>query len=198
MRKTLNITPEEMSSRIFRFGDRRPHMNHAPDASIPGEVFEALNPPIYLLLAHAAADCHEKSRPAIADAKGLAVGILEIPPGQKVALHVHFRSREAFLCLRGRVKFCWNDGGAEETVLEPFDMISVPLRVYRGFQCVGDEPALLLAIVTDEDEGTLGDIFVGHDDRERFAERFGRGVLEKLTAATGFHFTDPASEEIVG
>lgn len=195
MKMTSNLKPDEMSARIFRFEQRRVHMNHAEAPSIPEEVFAMLNPPIYFLLGHAAAGLDQRSRPAIADAKGLAVVMLDIPPGQGIGLHVHFRSREAFLCLRGRVKFRFNDHGAEHAVLGPWDMISVPLGVYRSFECEGDEPALLLAIVTDEKEGEPEDVFAAPEERERFAARFGGDILEKLTAATGVHYTEPREGE---
>ena len=52
--KTRNITPEQMRSQIARFSERKVHMNHGVDPSIPAEAFAALNPPLHLLLAHAA------------------------------------------------------------------------------------------------------------------------------------------------
>jgi uncharacterized RmlC-like cupin family protein len=189
--KTLKITPDQMRSRIARWSKRKVHMNHTVETSIPAEAFDAVNPPLYLLLAHAAEDAHEDSRPAITGEKGMLVAILDIPPGKKAPLHVHRRSREAFLCLKGRVKLRWNEHGADETILEPLDMIDVPVGVYRDFQCVGDEPALLLAMIRDEREDEPGDVVIAAEERARFAERFGDAILEKLTASTGLHFTDP-------
>lgn len=192
--KTLRITPEQMRSRIARFGELRAHMNHTVDASIPQEAFDAVNPPMYLLMAHAAEGVAEGMEPAIAGPKGMSVGIVSCRPGDKVLLHVHHRSREVFLCLTGRFALRWNEGATDETTLEPFDMIDVPVGVYRQFENVGQEPGLLLAIITDEHEDEPGDIAIAPEDRARFAERFGPAILEKLTAATGLLFTDPPTK----
>lgn len=192
MQRTFKLTPEQMQSRIFRFAGRREHQNHGDDPGLPPAVFAEVNPPLYLLLAHAAAATPAASRPAIAGAKGLSVAILEIPPGQGVPLHVHLRSREAFVCLAGRARIRWNDDGEHATFLEPFDMIDLPPGVYRDYQCDGDRPVLLLGILTDPDEDDpADDILIAPVERARFAARHGHEVLARLTAATGMRFTDP-------
>lgn len=190
---TKEVTAEQLQSRVFRYADRRVHRNHSGDPSIPAEAFALLNPPLYLLLAHAPAEVPAPSRPAIAGAKGLSVALIELSPGQKAPLHVHLRSREAFVCLRGRVRFRVNEHAAEEVILAPFDMIDVPVGTYRDFQCADDEPALLLGIITDEREDDDGDIVIAPEERARFSARFGAEILDKLTAATGMHFTDPSA-----
>jgi uncharacterized RmlC-like cupin family protein len=149
---------------------------------------------MYFLLSHAAEYGDEGSRPAIAGAKGLNVYMLDIPPGGRVPLHVHLRSHEAFLCLKGRVKFRWNDHGEDEAILEPLDMIDVPVGLYRNFQCVGEERALLLCIISDEREDEPGDVVIAPEESARLVERHGHAVLERLTAATGVRFTHPARE----
>lgn len=193
--QTIHVSPEAMQARIARWSERRVHRNYRSDDSIPAEAFAAVNPPLHLLLASAAADTHPDSRPAVVGGKGLLVAVLELGPGQKAPLHVHLRSREIFVCLRGRVRFRWNEHGADETILEPFDLIDVPLGVYRDFQCDGSEPALLFAIITDEREDEPGDVVIASEERERFAARFGPAILPRLTAATGLYFTDPPAPQ---
>lgn len=192
--KTPRITPEQMRSRIARFSERRVHPNHLADADIPQAALDLINPPLYLLLAHAAEGVPEDARPAIAGAKGMSVSLADCPPGGKVPLHIHVRSREVFMCLKGAFKIRWNERGEDETTLAPLDMIDVPIGVYREFQNVSDEPGLLLVIITDEREDEPGDIVIAPEERSRFAERFGEATLEKLTASTGFIFNDPAAE----
>lgn len=187
MKETLNMTPEQMSARIFRFRERRVHMNYVEDTSIPQAAYDAVNPPFSLLLAHVAAGTPEASRPAVAGASGLSVAIFELQPGQKVPLHVHFRSHEAYVCLKGRVRFRWNDHGEHEAILEPFDMIDFPLGLYRDFQCADDEAALILGIVTDEKDDYPGDIVVAPHERAGFVERFGPEVVERLSVSTGLN-----------
>lgn len=194
MKQTLKVTAEQMRSRIFRFSERKAHVNHAGDPQIPAEALAAVNPPLYLLMTHVEPGTPEGSRPAIAGARGLQIALIELPPGQKAPLHVHFRSHEAFVCLRGRVRFCWGDEGADEAILEPFDMIDFPVGVHRDFQSADEQTALILGIITDEQEDAPGDIFIAPAERARFAARFGGEILERLTAATGLYFTDPVDE----
>ncbi len=171
--KTLRITPEQMRSRIARFGELRAHMNHTVDASIPQEAFDAVNPPMYLLMAHAAEGVAEGMEPAIAGPKGMTVGIVSCRPGDKVLLHVHHRSREVFLCLKAASRCDGTRAPRTRRRSSPFDMIDVPVGVYRQFENVGQEPGLLLAIITDEHEDEPGDIAIAPEDRARFAERQG-------------------------
>jgi quercetin dioxygenase-like cupin family protein len=192
--KTLELSADRLRSRVFRYAERRAHRNHSGDPGIPAEAFAMLNPPLYLLLAHATAEVPAPCRPALVGAKGLSVALLELPPGQKAPLHVHLRSHEAFVCLRGRVRFRVNERDAEEVILAPFDMIDIPVGVYRDFQCADDEPALLLGIITDDREDDDGDIVIAPEERARFADRFGPAILDELSAATGMHFTDPGTD----
>lgn len=189
--KTRTVSQEEMRSRIARWSERRVSKNHKADPSIPAEAFEELAIPLHVLLAHAPEGSDPDSLPPVVGAKGMFMAILEIQPGRKGPMHVHLRSREIFICLKGRVKFLWNEAADEEAILEPFDLIDVPLGVYRDFQGMGDEPALLLAIIMDEREDEPGDVVIAPEVRARFAARFGEEILPKLTAATGLHFTDP-------
>ena len=57
--------------------------------------------------------------------------------------------------LSGRWSITWGDEGENEVVLEPWDTISVPPGVMRGFQNVGDDEATLLAIVGGADAGKV-------------------------------------------
>ena len=41
-------------------------------------------------------------------------------------------------------------------ILEPHDVISVPIHIMRGFRNVGDETAMMLAVVDGKDPGRVG------------------------------------------
>ncbi|MBK6658853.1 MAG: hypothetical protein IPG43_12170 [Proteobacteria bacterium] len=41
-------------------------------------------------------------------------------------------------------------------ILEPYDVISVPVQVMRGFRNVGSETAMMLAVVGGHDPGRVG------------------------------------------
>jgi mannose-6-phosphate isomerase-like protein (cupin superfamily) len=192
--RTIQLTPEQMKAQIFRYSERRPHTNLTGDTDIPAAVYDALNPRLYFLLAHSQGDEPAASRPAITGARGLAVAILELRPGERIPHHVHLRSRESYVCLEGRVLVRWNDHGEHEALLDPYDMIDVPPGVYRSFFCVGDVTVRLLGLVADEREGEPDDVYIAPAERALAVERFGDEVVDRLSASTGLLFADPDGE----
>jgi len=58
--------------------------------------------------------------------------------------------------LSGRWAIFWGPNGEKEVELGPYDVISVPLHVMRGFRNVGDETAMMLAVVGGHDPGRVG------------------------------------------
>jgi hypothetical protein len=58
--------------------------------------------------------------------------------------------------LTGRWSIYWGPKGDKEVALEPYDVISVPTHVMRGFRNAGRETALLLAVVGGHDPGKVG------------------------------------------
>jgi quercetin dioxygenase-like cupin family protein len=49
----------------------------------------------------------------------------------------------------------WGDAGQNEVTLEPFDVVSVPPGIMRGFRNDGDEHAILMAIVGGTNSGKV-------------------------------------------
>ncbi len=47
------------------------------------------------------------------------------------------------------------DEGEKEIVLEPFDTISVPIGIYRGFRYVGEGKGTLLTLIGGPDAGRV-------------------------------------------
>ena len=58
--------------------------------------------------------------------------------------------------LSGRWSIFWGPQGEKEVILEPYDVISVPLHVMRGFRNVGTQTAMMLAVVGGHDPGRVG------------------------------------------
>ena len=50
--------------------------------------------------------------------------------------------------LKGRFEVYWNDDGGERVELEPFDTISVPPGVCRGFRNIADVEGILQVIIS--------------------------------------------------
>ena len=77
-----------------------------------------------------------------AEVKDFSIVYLNLDPGKAVGTHAH-ASSEVFVPLTGR----WEVGiGGETTILEPFDVISVPPGVMHSLVNVSDLPALLMAV----------------------------------------------------
>jgi mannose-6-phosphate isomerase-like protein (cupin superfamily) len=193
--RTIRLTPEQMNAQIFRYSERRPHTNLTGDTDIPAEVYDALNPRLFFMLAHAQGDEPDASRPAVTGARGLSVAIIELRPGERIPHHVHLRSRETYVCLEGRALVRWNDHGEHEAHLDPYDMIDVPPGVYRSFFCDGDVTVKLLGIVADDREGEPDDVYIAAAERARATGRFGDEVVDRLSASTGLLFADPNGED---
>ena len=76
------------------------------------------------------------------EVRDFSVVYLKLDPGKAVGEHAHDTS-EVFIPLTGR----WEVGiGGETTILEPFDVISVPPNVMHSLVNVSDEPAFLMAV----------------------------------------------------
>jgi quercetin dioxygenase-like cupin family protein len=91
-----------------------------------------------------------------APAHGFAVAYARAPKGCGAALHRH-PTEEVFVTLKGRWEVFWLEGEAErKVVLDPGDIVNVPIGVYRGFRNVSDDPqSTLIAIVGGPDPGKV-------------------------------------------
>ena len=61
-----------------------------------------------------------------------------------------------FIPLTGKWSVYWGDGGEYEAILDPFDVISVPTEILRGFKNVGEEYAILMAVIEGNHPGKVG------------------------------------------
>lgn len=88
-------------------------------------------------------------------AYGFSIAMAECEPGQGASLHSH-PTEEVFMPLGSRWSIFWLNGAEQEaTLLEPFDVISVPIGLYRGFRNVGKEKATILAVIGGPDPGKV-------------------------------------------
>jgi len=77
-----------------------------------------------------------------AEVKDFSIVYLKLDPGKAVGTHAHATS-EVFLPLTGR----WEVGiNGQTTILEPFDVISVPPNVMHSLVNVSDQPAFLMSV----------------------------------------------------
>ncbi|WP_227267488.1 cupin domain-containing protein [Roseobacter weihaiensis] len=142
------MTPAEMEARIVRYGDLRPCKTAFIDAHTPGSdqkenftiigggVSESPDQHVHIVLPH-----------------GFNIGAAGQPPKCRNSLHSH-RTAEVFFVLKGRWRFFWGRwGDAGEVVLEEGDIINIPTGIFRGFENIGTDYGMIMAVLGGDDAG---------------------------------------------
>ncbi len=142
------MTLEEMEARIVRYGDLRPCKTAFIDAHTPGsnqkENFTIIGGGV-----SESPDQHVHIR----ETPGFNIGAAGQPPKCRNSLHVH-RTAEVFFVLKGRWRFFWGRwGNAGEVVLEEGDIINIPTGIFRGFENIGTDYGMIMAILGGDDAG---------------------------------------------
>jgi mannose-6-phosphate isomerase-like protein (cupin superfamily) len=172
----LDLSVEEMSRHVARFKDQKSTAKAFIDTRIPGYERD-----IYSIIGGALLEDPDV-RPAI-PAQDFHLAIVRCEPGKGAALPSHL-TQEVFMPLTGRWAVMWGPRGDHELILEPYDVISLPVHVMRGFRNAGNETALLLALVGGNDPGKVG----WPEEMKRMAREVGyeltdAGTLRELAAS---------------
>ncbi len=89
----------------------------------------------------------------IADPIGFNIGAAGQPSKCRNSLHSH-RTAEVFFVLKGRWRFFWGRWGkAGEVTLEEGDIINIPTGIFRGFENIGNDYGMIMAILGGNDAG---------------------------------------------
>jgi quercetin dioxygenase-like cupin family protein len=141
------VSNEDMMKRIIRFDEVK--QRGIPlmfiDSILPGH--QRMN---YSLIGDTASENPEFD-PIITAPHKFQIGMVKAQPGNGPAYHTHDYI-EMFMPLTGRWRFYWGnspdtiDGEAE---IGPWDNISLPPGLYRGFENVSDEEAWLYAVLEE-------------------------------------------------
>ncbi|MEP3278253.1 MAG: cupin domain-containing protein [Stappiaceae bacterium] len=142
------MTPEQMEARIVRYGDLKPCKTAFIDAHTPGsdqkENFTIIGGGV-----SESPDQHVH----IVDTPGFNIGAAGQPPKCRNSLHSH-RTAEVFFVLKGRWRFFWGRwGNAGEVVLEEGDIFNIPTGIFRGFENIGTDYGMIMAILGGDDAG---------------------------------------------
>ena len=142
------MTPAEMETRIVRYGDLRPCKTAFIDAHTPGSdqkenftiigggVSESPDQHVHISIPH-----------------GFNIGAAGQPPKCRNSLHDH-RTAEAFFVLSGRWRFFWGRwGNAGEVIMEKGDIFNIPTGIFRGFENIGTDYGMIMAILGGDDAG---------------------------------------------
>jgi mannose-6-phosphate isomerase-like protein (cupin superfamily) len=135
-----NPTVDEMEARVARFRQLKPTDDYI-DAGIPGcerTTWRVLGQQPQAPLA----------------AEGFHMNIVRCEPGKAAPLHNHL-TQEVFVALTGRWEVFWGPEGQRTLVLEPWDTVSIPPGVSRGFRNVSTEAAYLMGMASGKDPGMI-------------------------------------------
>ena len=133
-------TVEAMEARVARFHRLAPTDDYA-DAAIPGcerTTFRVIGTGPDAPLA--AEDFH--------------LNIVRCAPGKSAPLHSHL-TQEVFMPLTGEWEVFWGPSGERKLRLGPWDTISIPPGLSRGFRNAGAADAYLVGIAGGHDPGRI-------------------------------------------
>lgn len=141
-------TAADMAARTVRYGDLVPCRTAFIDTHTPGSdqkenftiigggVSESADQHVHITIPH-----------------GFNIGAAGQPPKCRNSLHSH-RTAEVFFVLSGRWRFFWGRwGDAGDVVLEKGDIFNIPTGMFRGFENVGTDYAMIMAVLGGNDAG---------------------------------------------
>ena len=117
--------------------------------------------------------------PFISSPHGFQIGMVRARPGNGPAYHTHDYI-ESFLPLKGRWRFYWGQSAERidgETILDEFDYVTLPAKLWRGFEYVGEG-----------NEGDEGWIFAVLEKHEVFEGKDPYWAPEVITRAREYGF----------
>lgn len=204
------MTPEEMELRIVRYGDLVPCKTAFIDAHTPGsdqkENFTIIGGGV-----SESPDQHVH----IKETPGFNIGAAGQPPNCVNSLHTH-RTAEAFFILKGRWRFFWGRyGKSGEVVLDEGDFINIPTAMFRGFENIGSDYGMIMAMLGGDDAGggvvwapevlenaTEHGLILGEDNK-LYDSKLGEGLplgikpMSPISQAEIDQLIDPMSSEMV-
>ena len=96
-----------------------------------------------------------KQNVKIAEEHGFNIGAVSAAPMNGSGLHSH-TTAEVFIIHAGSWRFYWGVDGTEgEVILNRGDVASFPTNMFRGFQNVGQDEALMFVVLGENDPGVI-------------------------------------------
>ncbi|MCL6285144.1 cupin domain-containing protein [Ruegeria sp. 2012CJ41-6] len=137
-----------IQQRIVRYGELKPCKTAFIDAHTPGsdqkENFTIVGGGV-----SESPDQHVH----ITDKIGFNIGAAGQPPKCRNSLHSH-TTAEVFFVVKGRWRFFWGRHGTDgEFIAEEGDIFNIPTGIFRGFENVGQDYGMIMAILGGDDAG---------------------------------------------
>jgi len=138
----------DIAKRIVRYGELKPCRSAFIDAHTPGS-----NQKENFTIIGAGVSESPDQHVHIRETPGFNIGAAGQPPKCRNSLHVH-RTAEVFFVLKGRWRFFWGRWGtAGEVVLEEGDIFNIPTGIFRGFENIGTDYGMIMAVLGGDDAG---------------------------------------------
>ena len=142
------MTAKKKEPRIVRYGELIPCRTAFIDAHTPGSDRKEN----FTIIGGGVSE-NPGQHVHIAESHGFNIGAAGQPPKCRNSLHSH-RTAEVFFVLSGRWRFFWGRwGDAGEVVLEQGDIINLPTGIFRGFENIGIDYGMIMAILGGDDAG---------------------------------------------
>jgi quercetin dioxygenase-like cupin family protein len=153
MTNILKSTHEEIDARIVRFNDMVPCKTAFIDARTPGSDKKEN----FCLIGQGVAENPDQVI-HIEIPHGFNIGAARQPKGCKNSHHSH-NTEEVFMIHSGAWQFTWGINGEDGAMtLRAGDTISLPTHMFRGFENVGNEEALMFSILGLKADNTAGQV----------------------------------------
>ena len=189
--KSKSLTPEQMDFRVARFEKLETYQrqNFETHNIPPGAVEKVAARRVYPVMAPPDYQGRSAGAP-VKGPRGLIVSIAECEPGNGPVLHRHLNTVENFLCLSGRFEIAWGDQGEHTLVLEPLDLVSVPVGENRSFRNISNELGRLLVMIVPETNEQVDPVLFAPSLAKEIENDYGKSAVEGLQKI-GFKFEEP-------
>jgi uncharacterized RmlC-like cupin family protein len=189
--RSKSLTPEEMDFRVARFEKLETYQrqNFETHNIPPGAVEKVAARRVYPVMAPPDYQGRSAGAP-VKGPRGLIVSIAECEPGNGPGLHRHLNTVENFLCLSGRFEIAWGDQGEHTLVLEPLDLVSVPVGENRSFRNISNELGRLLVMIVPQTDEQVDPVLFAPSLAKEIENDYGKSAVEGLQKI-GFKFEEP-------
>ena len=186
-----NPIDDTIAQRVARYAQLVPYkdtMNQ--NNGIPAEAVMMMSPDkVMPIMSPLGWQGRSKIAP-VKGAPGLTITLAECPPGDSAGLHMDTAATENFFCVNGRFEITWGDEGQFNTVLEPFDFVSVPPGVYRDFKNIGSELGRLLVMIQPEPGDSQDAVYHAEGVGQQIEQRWGKATRDAMSQI-GIRFGAP-------
>lgn len=148
MSERKTTSPDWLAQHIVRYGDLVPCRSAFIDAHTPGSHLKEN----FTIIGGGVSESPDQ-HVHIQETPGFNIGAAGQPPGCTNSLHTH-TTAEVFFVHKGRWRFFWGEQGTDgEFIAEEGDLFNIPTGIFRGFENVGTDYGMLMAILGGDDAG---------------------------------------------